>query len=392
MKSAVGSPWSLASRRVLFAAGLGCLTSIEAAAQEGALGTGGIKGLVRDSGGLGIGGVEISMSGGPQKWETDDKGQFQLAKVPAGMMSLRVRRIGFRPDTVDLMVLAGKTVPLDIIIDRFAVPLTPVLVRGRDALSGWKVGYYNRRELGIGHFFTREDFERRNPAFMTDMFRTIPGARVESNRGAARGSVRFRGAGVRCPPLVWLDGSPLGAGEFDLDALSPRSIEAMEVYAGSATVPPQFTSSRSISSACGTIIIWSREGEPRPKRRISKLTPAAALAQLVDSQKIYTAKEVDAQAHQDSLRPVRPQYPDALLDGGIGGSVLAEFVVDAAGQVDLDNFSVVFTTHPSFTESVQRALRDALYIPAIRRGYPVAQVVQHEFKFVPEGSKKRGGN
>jgi hypothetical protein len=365
---------------------LACLTPSIGMAQEGALGTGGIKGMVRDSLGLGIMGVQIALLGSPQHWETDDKGAFLLHKVPAGPLSLHIRRLGFRPDTVDLMVLAGKTIPLDITIDRVAIALTPVVINGRAFLTGWRVGYYNRRELGIGHFYTREDLERRNPAFLTDMFRMVPGARVEPSRGLIRNMVRFRGC--RVPPLVWLDGTPLGAGEFDLDALSPRSIEAMEIYSGTATVPTQFMSSRSIASACGTIVVWSREGELRQRRRPAGLSAAAVLAQMVDSQKVYTAKEVDVAARPDSTKPVRPLYPDALHDGGIPGSVMAEFVVDPTGEIDVETFSVVFSSHPAFSEAVQRALKDASYIPAMRQGYPVAQVVQHEFKFVPEAKRK----
>ena len=107
----------------------------------------------------------------------------------------------------------------------------------------------------------------------------------------------------------------------------------------------------------------------------------------MDQKKVFTSNEVDVPAHQDSLRLFRPAYPDGLYDAGIGGSVFAEFVVDAVGQVNLDTFSVVFTTNPAFTESVQRALKDAVYIPAIKKGYPVMQVVQHEFKFVPDSTR-----
>ena len=50
---------------------------------------------------------------------------------------------------------------------------------------------------------------------------------------------------------------------------------------------------------------------------------------------------------------------------------------------------MVFATHPGFVDPVRRALEDAMYVPAIRGGYPVHQVVQHEFQFVPDAS--RGG-
>jgi hypothetical protein len=377
------------SGAVMVAAFAACLTSTAASAQMGAIGTGGIKGFVHDSIGLGIVGVEITMPGALLRAETDDRGRFELAKIPAGPLSIRLRRLGFRPDTLDLMIMAGETMPLEIRIDRVAIALAPVVVMGRAALTGWRAGFYERRDHGNGHFFTRDEIEKRNPSFLTDMFRTVPGAKVVNLRSGFQRVIRFRGNRMDCAPLTWLDGSPLGAGEFDLDALSPRSIEAMEIYSGPATVPAQFMSSRGIASACGSIIIWSREGELRPKKRKSTISAATEIAQLVDSRKVFVSSEVDVPAHQDSLRAIRPMYPDALFDAGIGGSVMAEFVVDGLGQVNLDTYSVVFATNPAFSDAVQRALKDAVYVPAIRKGYPVMQVVQHEFKFLPDSTHRR---
>jgi hypothetical protein len=379
--------WGRLSGTLAASAVAACLTTAAALAQQGAIGTGGIKGFVHDSAGLGIVGVEILLAGSMTRFETDENGRFVLSKVPAGPLSLRFRRLGYRPDTVDLMVMAGQTLPLDVAIGRVALGLAPVVVRARETLTGWRVGFYDRRDQGAGHFLTKEDLEKRNPSMLTDMFRMIPGVQVRSVGSSMLRQVRFRGG--RCAPLTWLDGAPLNAGEFDLDALSPRSIEAMEVYSGPASVPLQFQSSRNLATSCGAIIIWSREGELKPRQRKGAVSAAAQLAKLVDNRSVLTAAEVDVPAHQHPERPVRPQYPVSLFDAGIPGSVMAEFVVDPSGTVNMDTFSVVFASTQAFTEAVERALRDALYVPAQRKGYPVAQVVQHEFKFVPDSSQIR---
>ena len=365
-----------------------CLTSAAAGAQAGAIGTGGIKGFVHDSGGLGIVGVEITIQGSVNRYETDETGKFELAKVPPGPMSLRFRRLGFRPDTVELQIMAGQTIPFEIRIDRLAIALAPVVVYGRGELTGWKAGFYHRRDRGNGHFYTRDEIESRNPAMTTDLFRTIPGARVVSTPGGFQRFIRFRGNRAGCAPLTWLDGSPLGAGEFDLDAISPRSIEAMEIYAGPATVPSQFVSVRGVNSSCGVIVIWTREPPPAIRKRKSAASVASEIAKLVEAKRLFTAAEVDQPARQDAMRPLRPTYPDQLFDAGTRGVVMAEFVVDATGQVNLDTFSAVYSTHPAFTQAVQNVLRDATYIPAVKAGYPVMQVVQHEFRFVPDSTRK----
>ena len=364
---------------------------VMASSQEGVLGTGGVRGFVRDSGGKGIIGAQISFVGTNLIAETDDSGKFELAKVRPGMLSIRFRRLGYAPDTVDLLVLAGKTIPLEITLARLAVSLTPIVVSGRADLTGWRAGFYQRRDVGSGHFFTAEDIEKRNPSQMSDMFRMIPGVTIMPNPyGMIRQQLRFRGARGGCAPLTWLDGSPLAAGEFDIDNLSPRSIEAFEVYTGTI-VPPRFSVAPGIGPrTCGAIVIWSKEGQ----RRLRKPAPnasstASQIAKLVDDRQIFTAAQVDVTARQDSTKPIRPTYPDALYDAQISGSVMVEFIVTAAGEIDVDRISVVYATHPGFVESVRRALEDAVYVPAIRGGYPVHQVVQHEFQFVPDGKRRR---
>lgn len=368
---------------------LACVVSAAAIAQEGSLGTGGIRGVIRDSSGQAIIGAQISMPGTTLVAESDDSGRFELAKVRPGMLALRFRRLGFQPDTVELLVLAGRTVPLDVTLARAAVSLTPVVVRGRSDLTGWRAGFYQRRDVGSGHFFTKDDIDKRNPSNMSDMFRMIPGVTVQPSQGMIRNQLRFRNQ-RNCAPLTWLDGAPLSAGEFDIDALSPRSIEAFEVYTGSL-VPPRFSVAPGIGPrTCGAIVIWSREGERRVRRPPPNAKSAASeIAALVDTRQIFTAAQVDATARQDSTRPVRPVYPDDLYDAQVSGAVLVEFIVTASGEVDHDRISVVFTTHPGFVDPVRRALIDAVYVPAIRGGFPVHQVVQHEFQFVPDSNRRR---
>lgn len=371
------------------AAGVVAFVAAESSAQDGTLGTGGIRGIVRDSVGQAIIGAQITFPGVTLTAETDDSGRFELAKIRPGMLSLRFRRLGYQPDTVELLVLAGKTIPLEVTLTRLTVSLTPVVVRGHAELVGWRQGFYERRQLGSGHFFTLEDIEKRNPSNMSDMFRMIPGVTVMPSQGMIRNQLRFRGS-RGCAPLTWLDGSPLASGEFDIDAISPRSIAAFEVYTGTI-IPPRFALAPGIGPrTCGAIVLWSREGQKRVRKPpATAISTASQIAKLVDDRQIFTAAQVDITAKQDSARPVRPVYPDALFDASVSGSVMVEFIVTATGEVDPDRISVVFATHPGFVDPVRRALEDAIYVPAVRGGYPVHQVVQHEFQFVPDGSLRK---
>ena len=189
--------------RRLMAVGVVAFVAAESRAQDGTLGLGGIRGVVRDSMGQTIIGAQVTMPGTSLIAETDDSGRFELAKVRPGMLSLRFRRLGYEPDTVELLVLAGKTIPLDVTLSRLAVALTPVVVRGHAELTGWRQGFYERRQVGSGHFFTLEDIEKRNPSNMSDMFRMIPGVTIVPSMGIIRNQLRFRGSRGCAPPDRW---------------------------------------------------------------------------------------------------------------------------------------------------------------------------------------------
>ncbi|WP_310571429.1 energy transducer TonB [Gemmatimonas sp.] len=76
-----------------------------------------------------------------------------------------------------------------------------------------------------------------------------------------------------------------------------------------------------------------------------------------------------------------PVYPETLRAAGIEGQVLAQFVVDSAGRVELATFKVLDSQHPLFVAAVRRAVSRIRYLPAEARGARVAQLVQQSFHF-----------
>jgi hypothetical protein len=349
----------------------------------------GITLIVRDATGLAIVGAELTTSTGSQRSISGADGAFHLVGMIAGPTTLRVRRLGFRPDSVQVDVQPGTPSNLTLTLRSVPQQLAPILVQATARTSGRLSGFYHRREIGNGRFFTREEIEKQNLMHLTDLFRRIPGMAISDRGATSRNSVRIRGGNARCWPLVWLDGNPLAAGEFDLDNIQPNSIDAMEVYSGVATIPAEFMGPRGLGS-CGVIVIWSRQGEARPKRRKNAVS-AEQLAELVASLKVYTAEQVDIQALPDTSLFTTPHYPDSLFSHAIPGAVVAEFVVDSLGKVENETFGVVLSTHPLFSESVRRAVSDAVFRPAALSGKRVRQLVQLPFKFVPDSTVLRRG-
>lgn len=343
-----------------------------------------ITGEVRNAAGLGVAGAELSVPGTALTARTDLSGSFRLTGSGAGTISLAVRRLGFRPTTVDVAVRPRETTRTSVTLERAVQELAAVVVQEQRERRGGLGTFDRRRKLGIGHFITREEIDRRNPVYLTDMLRMVPGVRVSPGRFAGTSTVRMRGA--RCAPLVWLDGAPLGAGYFDVDVLTPQSIEGVEIYTGPSTVPAQLMDARGQSS-CGVIAVWSREGERRPRNRQQDSATAAKLAELIASARLYTADQVDTPAQVDASNPVRPAYPDSLYAARVSGSVEVEFVIDTEGKVEAETFGVVTSTHPLFAEAVRRALAAAEFRPAVLQGRRVRQVVLLPVQFVPPAPK-----
>lgn len=385
----------MSSRRLIlrFSAATLCAVAIGAtpmALVAQAASTTAIKGTITTTFGTPIGGAQVRLNAGPAtpqiQLESDDFGVFTAPKVPHGDVWMVARRIGYRPDSLRVRVSGDQPVTATLTLERIAVELDAVKVLGRRDVTGHLAGFYRRMGFGNGRFFTASDLERRNASNMTDVFRMVPGLRIES-RGF-QNSVRMRGS--RCAPLVWLDAQPMYAGEVDLDSFDPRSFDGIEVYSGAASVPVEFQGNQRMSSACGTIVLWSKRGELREKKRKKdEPTPAARIATMVDEGSAFVVADVDRAALPDSSTLVRPIYPDSLFEAQTPGQVIAEFVVGANGQPVMETFSAVTTTHRLFVEPVRRAVREQRFSPAVKKGKMVSQVLQLPFEFVPDSTARR---
>jgi TonB family protein len=76
-----------------------------------------------------------------------------------------------------------------------------------------------------------------------------------------------------------------------------------------------------------------------------------------------------------------PVYPQDLLEEGIEGGAVVEFVVDTTGRVDTTQVLVVKTSHPRFAASVLEALAVMEFRPAVLHDHKVRQLVAQQFTF-----------
>ena len=338
--------------------------------------TGGIVGHVADTANVRIAGAQVSIAGVRGRAETGADGAFRMSGVPTGNQLLIARRIGFRPESVLVTVRQGVIAEVPVRMRATPQPMAPVVVDGgRVRPTGRLRGFNERRARGLGHYFTAADIERRNPAVITDLLRTLPGVRITRQNG--QNVVTFRGQ--RCPPLIWIDGSPATAGYLDPDVFTPGSLAGIEVYMGLATVPAELMWVRGKGS-CGVIALWTDVPEPTGRRR-GRVVTAQELANLIATLKLYTADQVDSPVAADTAYPIAPIYPDSMLRAGVAGRTVVEFVVDTAGLPDMETFGAVASTDPLFTEAARRAVGAARFVPAMLGGARVRQVVHLPITF-----------
>jgi len=202
---------------------------------------------------------------------TDDEGRFRIPNVRSGPFLLRAARLGYRTTTTPRWrIQGGEVLQVEVRMDVDAVVLAPLEIKAarRAQPSPVLEGFRARMASGLGHFVTRADIEARNPSMISDMLAMVPGVHLEGSGSGLRRTVHIGRAGAsRCPAQIFVDGflynrPVMGRGDnvFAIDdAVTPSSVEGIEVYRGMAGVPAEFLNP---NSRCGVVVIWTRRGGP----------------------------------------------------------------------------------------------------------------------------------
>jgi hypothetical protein len=213
-----------------------------------------LAGVVTDTGQRPIPGVEVGVLDGrviARSMRTGDDGRFEFRYLPVGKVSVVVRRLGFQPRVYTVQIREGATRAfLPAVLEPMPAELDKVIVMARVAESRGRLKeFYERKSKNPwGSYFDREEIEQRNPVWMSDMLRMVPGVRVFPTR-FGHSAVRLRG----CRPTLWLDGVALRNVEVD-EIVFPFDVAGVEVYRSTAGMPAEFHD----LTGCGAIIVWTR--------------------------------------------------------------------------------------------------------------------------------------
>ncbi|GAC1684107.1 MAG: hypothetical protein NVS9B3_02180 [Gemmatimonadaceae bacterium] len=339
-----------------------------------------LRGVVSDTAGTRIQGAEMAIPGTERRTHSNASGSYVLDSVAPGEATVVARHVGYVPGSVPVRISEGG----DARVDFQLVPLVPTLgtvtVRThREPTDARLAGYNERRGSKLGHFITRERLARASSSQLTDLLREIPGVRIGPARGGPMHAIRIRGAS--CAPLVFIDGFAGSAGEFDLDTMDPGAVEGVEVYSGTATIPAVFVGPRSLDR-CGVIAVWSRSARSLASREASGQSDDQASP---DSEVPHVDTDVDAPAVLVA-GSVTPTYPELCRRHRVGGEVEFEFVVSAAGAIEVSTARLVAGLEVPLIEAVRSALSDARYTPARRGGRTVRQWARLTVAFTPDSA------
>jgi hypothetical protein len=226
--------------------------------------------------------VDVAVWGTTASVVTGDDGRFGLADLPAGTRMLEARALGFAPSRQVITLASHRTATTYIVLSEKVPVLDAVTIYGRrNDLPSQLLGFLQRSHNGVGTFITMADIAKRRPYWISDVLHGIPGVHVGLSRGPGTLVTMSRtvgfdpGLGMRCRPVVYLDGVEWSSGSeaFQLGnggplgpnfASMPDEVFGMEVYPRASDVPVRYRDPR---AHCGAILIWSK---PRLKRHPGK--------------------------------------------------------------------------------------------------------------------------
>lgn len=221
-----------------------------------------VHGLLVDPAGVRVDGATVRLVRRGVQAVTDSVGRFRLVPVAPGEDTLFVRRFGLLPLRLPITLAAEDTAELVLIADRAPAMVEALEIRETPLPS--RVAEFNRRATAptarASRFLTREQLARLPAALdATDALRRFPTLQfVEVGAGGDPIITIRRGGGslgTQCVPEVWMDGVHVGdaaeAMPF-LRSLQPGDLEGIEVYAGGASLPPEY------NRGCGAILVWTR--------------------------------------------------------------------------------------------------------------------------------------
>jgi TonB-dependent receptor-like protein len=211
-----------------------------------------ISGVIKDVAGLPVSDVEVGIIKGERLQHffiTAADGKFLLAGVSRGMVPLRIRRLGYAMQFLDVDARLPSSAALEIVLKSVANELEEVTIAANEQVKLREFYEHKQQRASFGRFLEQHEILRLGPTNPSDLFRSVPGIVIQTASGG--NTIRIRG----CQPMVWLDGQRVPGAELD-EVIHPSEIAAIEFYPSNAGIPAQYLERG--NRLCGLILVWTK--------------------------------------------------------------------------------------------------------------------------------------
>ena len=220
-----------------------------------------ITGIVVDSAMRGIPGADVVARPGGHRVRSDSAGRFRIGGLDDGTYLVVARKVGFAPEQWDVKLADDGRVDLRFVLGRRVV-LDTIVVVARDLCPAHSLdGFMCRRHGGGGIFLDYPEIDETGARETAEIFRTVPGFRVEV-QSATGGTTRVARLASRSGCIASLvDGRPASAANA-----VPRfaaDLAAVEIYLRPDSVPEVYrrhtwpTSGTSRTGRCALVVYWT---------------------------------------------------------------------------------------------------------------------------------------
>lgn len=221
-----------------------------------------VVGFVSDrDNGRGVASAQVEVVGTGRRVLTDANGMFVLDRLPPGETALAISHLSyatsgrlFRAQPGQAYELRAQLAPEAIALEGIEVSTrSPSWYRQMEGLQ-----FRMSRAMG-GTFVLDTQLEARGYPPVAEILRELPGVKIRKvNRFDY--TVNFRLCEM--PPVLYIDGIQVnqpeqGAAMPELSMVQGMDIQAIEVYRGAGTLPPEYAGP---DAMCGAIIIWTKRG------------------------------------------------------------------------------------------------------------------------------------
>ena len=234
-----------------------------------------ISGTVRDSLGFPVVGASVLITPGGFIYRTDSAGRFNTRSIPAGTLTIALRKLGFAPLQSRINLHIGIDLALDLVMQRLPQMLAEVEVRAERQCERYSLeGILCRREQGGGFFMNRQEIleKAKEVEFTPLLLRDAPGFRqnLNGNPRTVESTV-----GWRCVKTIYDGGFPYRY----MPVPRPRDVYAIEVYQP-PDIPLEYrhwywqgvkVGRKTQPAPCTLVVMWSMTEAQRQFRRMGNV-------------------------------------------------------------------------------------------------------------------------